>query len=276
MTIETIYIARHGYRMNWVTNDWQSVTGLPRDPPLADYGLAQAQELADYFLSLPEEERPTILLSSPYYRCLQTAVPTAQKLGLPLYVEHGLSEWYSPVAPGTGLHPRPASAAELRTYFPEIDESWQSIYYPSRKGEDVEQVHDRASGLLRALVPYIEHKFDDKHKRILLVSHAATVIALTHELMGDRDLPLRVGCCTLTELRRKPEEPEIVGNWETKRLADGGHLKEGSTREWGLEDIIVRDGKVINDTGLPGTENEADSPVGLQVHLLPPEMVAQL
>lgn len=86
-------------------------TGLARDPPLAPFGLTQAEELADYFLSLPEHERPTIILSSPYCecaeepnlglymlkpyrplptdRCLQTAVPSAQKLQLPLYVEHG-------------------------------------------------------------------------------------------------------------------------------------------------------------------------------------------
>ncbi|KAI9063023.1 phosphoglycerate mutase-like protein [Trametes sanguinea] len=276
MTVETIYIARHGYRMNWVTNDWQSMTGLPRDPPLAVYGLNQAQELADYFLSLPEDERPTIILSSPYYRCLQTAVPTAQKLDLPLYVEHGLSEWYSPVAPGTGLHPRPASASELRAYFPEIDDSWKSIYYPSRKGEDVPAVHDRANGLMRALIPTIERKFSGKHKRVLLVSHAATVIALTRELVGNRELPLRVGCCSITELHRQPGATSSVGSWVAKRLADGAHLKDGASRDWGFEDIVIQDGHVINDSGQPGTENDQDEPVGLQVDILPPEITAHM
>ncbi|KAH9849802.1 histidine phosphatase superfamily [Lenzites betulinus] len=269
MTIETIYIARHGFRMNWVTDDWKSVTGLPRDPPLAPFGVDQAHELGDYFLSLPEDQRPTIILSSPYYRCLQTSVPTAQKLGLPLYVEHGLSEWYSPVTPNTGLHPRPAPAAKLQTYFPEIDHSWQSIYYPSRKGEDVTGVHDRVNGVMRALVPYIERRFDGAHKRILLVSHAATVIALTRELIADRDLPLRVSCCTVTELQRAPGETRAVGGWQPKRLADGSHLKDGPLRDWGFEDIqTVRDGEVVTDAGQPGTEDELDEPVGLQVDLL--------
>lgn len=40
--------------------------GLPRDPPLAAFGHTQAQELADFFLSLPEAERPTAIFSSPY------------------------------------------------------------------------------------------------------------------------------------------------------------------------------------------------------------------
>lgn len=261
-------------------------TGLARDPPLAPFGLAQADELADYFMSLPEHERPTIILSSPYcecsnepnlelymlklYRYLQIA---ACKLQCParrscsclsmwntvsshcssgsgctrrLMVLHtGLAEWYSPVAPDTGLHPRPSSATELRGYFPEIDESWKSIYYVSRKGEDLPAVHDRANGLMRALVPHIERKFGGQHKRVLLVSHAATVIALTRELLADREMPLKVGCCTVTELARKPGEPEVLGGWDVKRLADGSHLKEGVQREWGFENAIIRDGKVF-------------------------------
>ncbi|KAI0735212.1 histidine phosphatase superfamily [Earliella scabrosa] len=276
MTIEYVYIARHGFRMNWVTDDWESVTGLPRDPPLADFGLTQAEELARFFLSFPEEERPTAIFSSPYYRCLQTAKPSAELLKLPLYVEHGLSEWYSPAVPGTGLHPRPASATDLRAYFPEIDDSWKSIYYPARKGEDIQEVHARAGGLMRALVPAVEHRFGGKHKRILLVSHAATVIALTRELVGDRSLALRVGCCTLTDLQRTQGSPKAVGCWEAKKLADGSHMKEGITRDWGFEDAIVVDGKVISHPGEPGTENEVDHPVGLQIDHLPHEIRAHI
>ena len=68
---------------------------------------AQAQELADYFSSLPKEEQPTAIFSSPYCeystlqsgvllfqvvfsdRCLQTAKPVAIALNIPIYVEHG-------------------------------------------------------------------------------------------------------------------------------------------------------------------------------------------
>ncbi|KDQ63708.1 hypothetical protein JAAARDRAFT_29731 [Jaapia argillacea MUCL 33604] len=263
--IETIYIARHGYRLNWVTNNWTSATGLPRDPPLAAFGESQAQELADHFVSLPPEHRPTAIFSSPYYRCLQTAKPTSIALGVPIYVEHGLSEWYSPVAPGTGLHPRPSPASTLRTYFPEIDESWSTIWYPSRKGEDVVEVHDRVAGYLDASIPEIERRYGGKHQRVLLVSHAATVIALARELIGDRSLPLRVGCCSLTEMKRKEGPKKVLGHWHPKTLADGSHLKDGSTRDWGFEDIEIADGKVVEDPGMPGTEHEKDEPVGSQL-----------
>lgn len=195
----------------------------------------------------------------------------------------GLSEWYSPIIPGSGLHPRPQPATDLRTYFSEIDDSWASIYYPSRKGEDVKECHDRAGDFLHALVPEIKRKYAGTHDRVLLVSHAATVIALTRELMGDRSLPLRVGCCSLTELRKKDDSHRVLKNYVPEKLADGAHLKEGSTREWGFEDIQIAEGKVnlivslndrtivlriflqvIEDLGVPGTEHEIDHPVGLQ------------
>ncbi|KIL70787.1 hypothetical protein M378DRAFT_67173 [Amanita muscaria Koide BX008] len=260
MTVEKIYIVRHGFRLNWVSTDWLDVTGLPRDPPLAAYGEKQAQELGAYFLSIPEKERPTAIFSSPYYRCLQTAKPIANALGISVYVEHGIGEWYSPVAPNTGLHPRPGSAISLQQYFPEIDPSWSSIYYPSRKGEEVDQVHERAETFLRALIPRVERV--ERHARIMLVSHAATVITLARALVGKRDLPLRVGCCTVTELvRHKDGDP--LGVWTAVRLADGSPLTGGTSRDWGFEDIEIAEGKVVHDPGVDGTQNEIDEPVGL-------------
>jgi len=268
MPLEKIYIARHGFRLNWVTTTWKSATGLPRDPPLAAYGEAQARELAEYFTSLPEDKRPTAIFSSPYYRCLQTAQPTAQALGIPIYIEHGISEWYSPVKPGTGLHPRPGSAASLQPYFSEIDPTWSSVWYPSQKGEDVLEVHDRTDSFLEVFFPQLERVFPGKHKRILMVSHAATVITLARSLVGDRDLPLRVGCCSLTELVPKLQEngkQRILGAWDAKKLADGSHLPQGSLREWGFEDIEIEAGKVVEDPGVPGSEGLQEGPTGSQV-----------
>ncbi|KAF5356214.1 hypothetical protein D9756_003799 [Leucocoprinus leucothites] len=272
MPLEKIYIARHGLTGSPPPGK-KSPTGLPRDPPLAAYGETQAKELADYFLNLPEDERPTAIFSSPYYRCLQTSQPTAKALNLPIYVEHGLSEWYSPVAPGTGLHPRPASATSLKSYFPEIDPQWSSLWYPSQKGEDVSEVHDRSDGFLGVFAPELDRFFEGKHQRILLVSHAATVITLVRSLVGVRELPLRVGCCSLSELITKPQEnglvpnngKKVIGAWKPIKLADGSHLEKGASREWGFEHIEIDAGKVVNDPGVPGTENLSEGPTGAQV-----------
>lgn len=155
-----------------------------------------------------------------------------------------MSEWYSPIEPGTGLHPRPSSADDLKSYFSQIDPSWSSIWYPSRKGELVEEVHDRVGGCLEVLHPQLERKFPGQHKRILLVSHAATVIALARELLGNRELPLRIGCCSLSILKRKQDRSDVIGAYEPIKLASGDHLEQGASRDWSFDDIVIKDGKV--------------------------------
>ncbi|KZS93003.1 phosphoglycerate mutase-like protein [Sistotremastrum niveocremeum HHB9708] len=265
----TIYIARHGFRLNWVTQNWPNVTGTPKDPPLAAYGEAQSKELAAYFLGLPKEERPTAIFSSPYYRCLQTSVPCAEALGLPIYVEHGLSEWYSPVAPGTGLHPRPSLPPDLLKYVPGIDPSWTPTWIPSRQGETVEEVHSRVGGFLSLFVPRVQNAFG--HKHILLISHAATVIALTRELVGNRDLSFRVGCCSVTAVAAdRSNQKGVLGSWALKQLASADHLSGGVARDWGFEDIRVStNGLVVDDPGTPGTEDEIDTSSGPQSFVPP-------
>ncbi|KAJ2931140.1 hypothetical protein H1R20_g5961, partial [Candolleomyces eurysporus] len=189
-----------------------------------------------------------------------------------------IAEWYSPVVPGTNLlHPRPGPPLSLIQYFPEIDTSlWpSSLWYPSRQGETVEEVHSRAEGFL-SLFP---QALDKKHPtidrtRVLMVSHAATVIALARGLVGDREIPLKVGCCTVTELNLKPDQAEegrekgLLGAYHPVKLADGAHLKGGALREWGFDDVEVEKGRVVEDPGEPGTETEEDFPVGPQIHLI--------
>ncbi|KAF9229330.1 phosphoglycerate mutase-like protein [Gyrodon lividus] len=278
--IETIYIARHGFRSNWVDSNWKNLTGLPRDPPLAAYGEAQAIELAKYFESLPEDKQPTAIFSSPYYRCLQTSKPVAEHLSLPIYVEHGISEWYSPVAPGTGLFPRPKSAIDLQALLHEIspswrsvkiDPSWRSVWIPPRKGEDIEEIHARMVGFLKCLIDHVETRSDmNHHKNVLLVSHAATTIALCRGLLAQPDMPLRVGCCTVSQFSRKHDAAGVPGacQWDAILLASSAHLSnQESLRDWGFEDIVTdRTGKVVDDVGVPGTEKEEDGGFGPQIH----------
>ncbi|KAG8905567.1 hypothetical protein FRB99_008672 [Tulasnella sp. 403] len=239
---------------------------------------SQAEELASYFLNLPEDARPTAIFSSPYYRCLQTAQPVAVALNLPLYVEHGLSEWYSPVEPGTGLHPLPGNAASLKQYFHQIDTSYSSTWLPSRLGETLEGIQKRTDDFLRAFIPRVEggdpHPTQGHHERILLVSHAATCITLVRSLAGHRadGVSIRIGCCSLSTMLREhaggTSAAHTLGQYRIARLADASFLKNGVERDWGFEDIAVdATGKVINDHGVPGTETEVQDNVGLQIPL---------
>jgi len=177
----------------------------------------------------------------------------------------GLSEWYFPVEPGTGLLPRPSSASALKAYFPEIDDSWSSVWYPSRKGEGVAALHDRLAGLLTVLLPEVQRRFAGVHKRILLVSHAATVIALARELIGDRSLLFRAACCSLTVLDRDDATAgdsarcTAIGGWTARLLGDGGHLKGGLQRSWGFQDAPIVDGEV----SVVATANLLECDIGL-------------
>jgi transcription factor C subunit 7 len=177
----------------------------------------------------------------------------------------GVAEWYSPVGPGTGLHPRPDSAESLRKYFPDISTDWSTVYYPPRKGELVEEVHVRAATALATVMSTAQKRLPPQAvKRILVVSHAATVIALARALAKDRALPMRAGCCSLTKFVKWTDGGE---GWQLVLSADGGHLTGGSTRDWGFEDIEIEHGQVVHDDGEPGTEDEVDEPVGLQVQI---------
>lgn len=165
----------------------------------------------------------------------------------------GLSEWYSPVAPGTGLFPRPKSAIELRTMLPEIspswntveiDPSWVSLWLPPRKGEDLAEIHARMSDFLRRFLHQIDTRLDMRHhKHVLLLSHAAPIIAMCRHLLARPELPLRVGCCTLSQFSRKHDAAggqEASPRWEAVSLASSVHLTDqASLRDWGFEDVVT-------------------------------------
>jgi broad specificity phosphatase PhoE len=61
---------------------------------LSEHGVEQAEELGEFLYKIdPKIQR---IYSSPFYRCIQTALPAAQKLGLEILPEPGIGEWYHP------------------------------------------------------------------------------------------------------------------------------------------------------------------------------------
>jgi len=78
---QTLWVVRHGQSAGNVARDAAELGGLASidiphrdvDVPLSPLGEAQAQALGDWFAALAPEERPEIVLSSPYVRARQTA-----------------------------------------------------------------------------------------------------------------------------------------------------------------------------------------------------------
>ncbi|MCU0259413.1 MAG: histidine phosphatase family protein [Ilumatobacteraceae bacterium] len=79
----SLYLVRHakaGSRQRWEGDD--------RLRPLSRSGRQQAEAIADLLAPL----RPTVLLSSPYVRCVQTLEPLAERTGLTLATDGRLAE----------------------------------------------------------------------------------------------------------------------------------------------------------------------------------------
>ncbi|KAI1634110.1 histidine phosphatase superfamily [Biscogniauxia mediterranea] len=202
MSLEVIYVTRHGFRSPWgvdpATGNYtafvRSPTGLPTDPPLTSHGVEQASELAQHLLKLdPPIEQ---VYSSPYYRCLQTIQPFVSLRRGSMQVrgqtstsnsgedsfrirpDKGLSEWY-------GLahfsHPTAASLDELQTFFPELDANYVSSPAPSPNGELIPELYDRVAACIQAI---IERSDREGKKAILVCTHAAVIIALGRVLTG--------------------------------------------------------------------------------------------
>ncbi|GAA6021525.1 hypothetical protein JCM11491_006470 [Sporobolomyces phaffii] len=298
MTLKTIYVARHGFRLSWETQTWTSPTGVPRDPPLSAHGVDQAKELAAF---LKDEINVTaddlkhgkvMLFSSPLYRCVQTSRPTSEALGLPVHVENGLGEWYLPVR--KGLHPALSTSQFLTQFFPpnllaphDAPTAWTPLLTPPRTGESMYEIHRRAQEFLAVLVPELEKRGVEK---VIVFSHAATCIALSRALAGDLEnlsedvegrqwdetarLECRAATCSVSKFERKedsPAQPEWTRVWNGKT----DFLQGGEERHWEFsyveeyqEDGLLEDGteagKVASDNykGLPnGGKKELDSRV---------------
>lgn len=76
-----MWIVRHGQSAGNVARDLADEAGLHEiaiagrdvDVPLSPLGEQQAAALGRWFAALPAEERPTVILSSPYVRAMRTA-----------------------------------------------------------------------------------------------------------------------------------------------------------------------------------------------------------
>lgn len=243
MTLKTIYIARHGYRANWLPPPHPpNPTGVDSDPPLADHGVDQAHELAAYMKTLPKESQPKIVLSSPFYRCVQTAEPMAIKLDIPIVIERGVGEWYKK---DRGIVPEPADYDLLTKFFPTTlkPELWARDglqVIPDLTGETELDIFARTQLFWSKFISVFEEKFPEIDT-ILIMTHAATKISLgmallqkdgvrgyVDEAAGTR---LRAGACSLDKYARTNDGK----NWEILMNGNCDFLSKGEEMHWNFQ-----------------------------------------
>lgn len=239
MPLKSIYIARHGYRMNWLPPPHPpNPTGIDSDPPLAPHGVDQAKELGKYIGSLPEQDKPQFILSSPFYRCVETAEPVSEALDIPICLERGVGEWYKK---SRDTVPEPADYERLNKFFPHLSnaEVWHRDntlgVIPNLQGETEDEIIQRAKQFWQKVIPIFESKFPEV-ETILIISHAATKIALGMSLLGfdnvfqsidDNGTTLRAGACSLDKYVR-----EGTDKWNIVMNGNCSFLTQGEEMNW--------------------------------------------
>ena len=202
---QTVWIARHGNRLDFVQPEWFSTAARRYDPPLYDDGFVQARELGARL----EGENITHIFASPFLRTIQTANEVAAILDLPIKLEAGLSEWHNPdwMTESPEIHPQEF----LEAQYPRIDWSYQSRIIPQYP-ESESDVNQRTGNTLSKLVA----EFSED---ILLVGHGASVFGATRSLVPEAP-PFEVALCCLTKV--------VNSNniWELEFYGDTSHLNQ--------------------------------------------------
>jgi broad specificity phosphatase PhoE len=167
---QTVWITRHGNRLDFVDPDWHRTAPNPFDPPLSEDGIVQAQRLGQRLRS----EGIRRLYSSPFLRALETAQQVAECLDLPIKVEQGASEWLNPG--WFPASPELITSGERSERIPRIREPDTSVVYPDFP-ESWEDLLARTARCINALV-------NQTREDILIVGHGASVLGFAQGLVG--------------------------------------------------------------------------------------------
>ena len=168
----TIFFLRHGARLDQLDAEWHLTSPTPYDPPLTANGISQAKQtgLAIKSALTAATSRRIILHTSPYLRCLQTALTLAGTLEekVLLRIDAWLGEWLTPDY-YTDIDPPPPSRqlcstaiASLRGSQKEgvdVDWGWDSLLLGGggEYGEEWGSMHDRFNRGLTKLLLFYEH-----------------------------------------------------------------------------------------------------------------------
>ncbi|HLO85560.1 MAG TPA: histidine phosphatase family protein [Nostocaceae cyanobacterium] len=205
---QTVWIARHANRIDFVNPDWFLTAERRYDPHLSDDGMIQAQQLANRL----KREKITHIFASPFLRTVQTANAVAEILDLPIKLETGLSEWLNPE--WMTEEPERLSTPALAELYPRIDVSYTSriaAKYP----ETHEQVRERSGQTARCLAA--EFYPND----ILLVAHGASVLGAAMGLVGEvAKNEVKASLCSLVKVVRHESQ------WLLELKGDTSHLHQ--------------------------------------------------
>jgi len=180
-----LYVVRHGESAGNVARDAALEAGHPMialdirdvDVPLSDLGERQAVALGNWFRSLPAEDRPNVVLTSPYLRARHTAGLIVKAAGFhedsySLVVDERLRE------KEFGILDR-LTAVGVKEIFPEQAEFRRLLgkfYHRPPGGESWCDVILR----LRSATEMISREY--RGQRVLIVCHSVVVLCMRYIL----------------------------------------------------------------------------------------------
>ena len=216
-TTSTIYLIRHGDRFDYANPEWledaKRQGNLLTDPPLSALGHLQARETAQALKQCIE--KADCILSSPYLRVIQTAVPTSETLGVPISIEQGLSEAHA--TPGDVL-PTPS---QRFAYFPHIHLDYTKSlveieptpgYTCPKTGHPCEAFAGKYCQRIEKLAQKLQETY--RGQTVLCFSHAASV-ALVAALLKCPLEGLKLAPCGIYQLVRHNADDD--GPWQMVR-----------------------------------------------------------
>jgi broad specificity phosphatase PhoE len=175
-----VWLVRHGESVGNVADARAQETGAGRleldirdpDVPLSDTGRSQAEALGRHLAELPDEKRPTAVLSSPFNRALTTAKLATAGLDVRVRADERLRERDFGAFDGM-------TGAGIREQFP--DEAARrdllgKFYYRPPGGESWADVALRIRSLLATEA--LRHDCD----RLLIVAHQAVIMVFRYVL----------------------------------------------------------------------------------------------
>lgn len=203
---QTVWIARHGNRLDFVNPEWFETAERRYDPPLSDDGVIQAMQLGQRL----KGENIAHIFASPFLRTVQTANQVAEALDLPIKIEPGLSEWLNQA--WIDSPPEKLTLEELHELYPRVDLSHVPIGVAAEYPETGEEMFQRAGETAKRLAA--EYPED-----MLLVGHGASVIGTAMGLLNVTNEPeINATLCCLVKMVRDEKEWVMELNGDTSHL----------------------------------------------------------
>lgn len=202
---QTVWIARHGNRLDFVNPEWFNTAARRYDPPLSEDGFVQAAELAQRL----KGEDINHIFASPFLRTIQTATEIAKVLNLPIKLEAGLSEWHNPkwMTEMPEIHPQELLADK----YPSIDWNYQSCFTP--------HYPETRADVYQRLVKTIQKLLFNYSENILIVGHGITVSGVIKGL-DPKTSHFKVTLCCLTKVVWHRDR------WNVEFYGDTSHLSQ--------------------------------------------------